>query len=184
MFAPSLFPRRSSAGFTVMELATVILIVLILVVLFFPIFTTIQSRVESTRCTNNLKNLHVAADTYLQEHRTWPQIKITGSSEQDLANAWIAALRPYGIEPSSWVCPTSQHRLGSPNLADPLNVRIDYLATPFAPGQQIPFKWTNQPWFAERFNEHGNGNLIIFPDGHVESMFDVMKRLQKPPAGS
>ena len=184
MLAPCPSSNRSRAGFTVLELATAFLIVLILIVLFFPIFSTIQTRVESTRCVANLKNLHVAADMYLQEHRTWPQIKISGSSEQDAAKAWISALQPYGIEAKAWVCPTSQRRLGNPDLGDPVNVRIDYLATPFAPGQQIPFKWTNQPWFAERFDEHGNGNLIIFPDGHVEAMFDVLKRLQKPPPGT
>ena len=180
MFTQYFNSRARTSGMTVLEVATVVLIIAILACMLMPVYATIAGRAERTGCTANLRSLHVAADLYIQEHRTWPQIKVSGSTEDDTARAWISALRPYGLEPISWACPTSQKKLGNPDLNDPANVRIDYLATPFQPGQQIPFKWANQPWFVERSNEHGNGNLIVFPDGHVEAMFEVMQRLKVP----
>ena len=40
----------------------------------------------------------------------------------------------------------------------------------------------NQPWFVESGDVHGNGNLIIFPDGHVQELGDFLSVMQKPEA--
>ncbi len=92
--------RSRRAGFTLLEVITVLVIVLILVVMLLPLLSYIQERAATTRCTANLKSLHVGADLYLQDHLSWPQIAVSGMIEQDTAKAWIAALRPYGLEPS------------------------------------------------------------------------------------
>ena len=175
-----LSPSARRAAFTLLEIVTVVLIILILVVLSMQIYNTILPRVDRVRCTANLRNLHVAAGLYLQEHRTWPQITIKKEQDQlQYARAWITALRPYGATPQSWACPTTQRRAQNPDLERPENARIDYLPNPFARGPQMPFKWARQPWFVERFDEHMNGNLVMFPDGHVESANELLPQAKK-----
>ncbi len=183
MFTPNVPSRPPRSGVTLLELATVVLILLILMVVLLPAYQGLQARAGRAGCTANLRSLHVAADLYLQEHHTWPQIQVSGFTEQQTATAWINALHPYGTEVSTWVCPTTQGNLHHPDLNDPDNVRVDYIATPFQSGQQYPYKWPNQPWFIERIDAHGSGNLIIFPDGHVNSAVEVLAHSKKPPAG-
>lgn len=171
-------PRR--AAFTLLELVTVVLIVAILVVISMQIYSTILPRVDRVRCTANLRSLHVATSLFIQEHRTWPQIGVTKEQDQTrYAARWVAALRPYGATPTTWACPTTQRRSHNPNLEQPQNTRIDYLPNPFARGPQVPFKWARQPWFIERFDEHMNGNLVMFPDGHVESANQLLPTAKK-----
>lgn len=176
MLAPNVSLRSPRSGFTILEVCTVMVIVLILVVLLFPAYQGLVARAGRAACTSNLRGLHVAADSYLQDHHTWPQIPVSGSSEQQFASAWIAAFRPYNLDFNSWVCPIIQKQAGHPDLANPENVRIDYIASPFKAGQQYPYKWPNQPWFIEKANAHGAGNLIIFPDGRVEDANTVLAR--------
>ena len=171
-------PRR--AAFTLLELVTAVLIVAILLVLSVQAYSTVLPRVDRIRCTANLRSLHVAASLYVQEHRTWPQIGIKKEQDQtQYASYWITALRPYGATPKTWACPTTQRRSQSPDLELAQNARIDYLPNPFARGPQVPFRWARQPWFIERFDEHMDGNLVMFPDGHVESANQLLPKAKK-----
>ena len=173
-------PSSCRAAFTLLEIVTVVLIVAILAVLTMQIYATILPRADRVRCTGNLRNLHIAANLYVQEHRTWPQIAVKKDQDQtQYATAWIAALRPYGTTPQTWACPTTQRRSQNPDLEQPENARIDYLPNPFPRGQQMPFKWAKQPWFVERFDEHLNGNLVMFPDGHVSSANELLPAKKK-----
>jgi competence protein ComGC len=169
-----------AAGVTLLELVTVMLIVTIIGLMLLPVVNTIENRVARVKCVSNLKSLHVGANLYVQEHRSWPQIKTQSRPQQDIATEWIARLQPYGIQQINWVCPTIQKLLGAPDLTDPNNVRIDYTSTPFDPNPQTPYRWTNQPWFVENGDMHGNGNLIIFADGHVQELNDFRKASPTP----
>ena len=184
MPAPNTFLRSPRSGFTILEVCTVIVIVLLLIVLLFPAYQGLGARAGRAGCTSNLRALHVAADSYLQDHHTWPQIAVSGSTEQQFASAWIAAFRPYNLDVNSWVCPILQKQASHPDLNDPDNVRIDYIPSPFKAGQQYPYKWANQPWFIEKANAHGTGNLIIFPDGHVEDAMSVLARSKHHASGA
>lgn len=176
--------RFGFRGFTLLELMTAILVISILVVMIFPVINNVQSRMEKVRCVGNLRSLHVAANLYVQEHHSWPQIPSHGIPASNVAASWINALQPYGLAQINFICPTTQRLLGSPDLTDPNNARLDYLSTPFDSNPQTPFKWSTQPWFIESGNVHGNGNLIIFPDGHVEDLYTLMAEQQKSPNGS
>ena len=95
----------------------------------------------------------------------WPQVTTKGVDSKAAATAWIATLRPYGLEQINWICPTQQKLMQNPDLSDPDNARIDYVATPFDRNPMTPMRWAKQPWFVESGDVHGNGNLLIFPDG-------------------
>ncbi len=183
MFSPS--DRRSApGGFTLLELMTVILVIAILVVMLLPVYAQLQRRAEKASCMNNLRSLHVAANLYLQEHHMWPQIGIKGVEPQDAATSWINALQPYGLAQNNWVCPTIQRELQNPDLTNHDNARIDYMATPFDTNPQTPFRWSSQPWFVETADVHGNGNLILFPDGHIQELGDFRDAIIKGSQGS
>lgn len=171
--------RRNLRALTLLELLTVILVVAILIVLLVPVVGQVQRRLEKTRCIGNLRSLHVAANSYVQDRHNWPQIPVVnGGDPKQMAKAWITVLQPYGINEVNWVCPTIQKNAGAPDLHDPENVRIDYTPFPYGRNPQDPFRYVNQPWFIEVADVHGNGNLMIFPDGHAEELVDFIKRIK------
>ncbi len=164
---------------------TVLVVISILAVVIAPLFPYLQARAQKTKCIENLKSLHVATGSYMQDNQHWPQISGNGYQDTTVANLWLAALAPYGLTQINWVCPTVQQALQSPDLNDPTNIRVDYLAMPFGTQPRAPFVYTRQPWFIEAANVHGNGQEIIFPDGHIEEAFDVVTAAGGiPPAGS
>jgi type II secretory pathway pseudopilin PulG len=162
--------RRSARAFTVLQLLLVIAIIAVLATLSVQAFSRLRARAERVQCTANLRSLFVAAESYLQEHNSWPQILMSPNSEdpsQDYATGWIASLKPYGPSQKTWLCPTVQRKLGDPDYLQLENVRTDYVASAFDDKPASPHQWPKQPWFAEIDDAHGNGQLMILSDGSV-----------------
>jgi len=86
--------ERRQTAFTLLEVFTVVVIIAILAALLLPVFSSLRSRAQRVQCTANLRSLYLAANVYVQQNGSWPQITISDSdtAEQDYANAWIAAL--------------------------------------------------------------------------------------------
>ena len=154
---------------------TALVVISILAVVLAPVFPSLQARAQKAKCIGNLRSLQVAANLYVQDNQHWPQISGNGSKDTAVAQSWIAALNPYGLSQINWVCPTIQQALHSPDLSKPANVRVDYLAMPFGTKPTAPFQHSRQPWFIEAANAHGNGQQIIFPDGHTEEAYDIIR---------
>jgi prepilin-type N-terminal cleavage/methylation domain-containing protein len=166
-------------GFTLLELTIVIAIVAILAILSFPIVSNLRARAQRVQCVANLKNLAVGANLYLQQNNdVWPQIRTPAPGEptEDFANAWIAALEPFGVPRKTWICPTMQAALQNPDYSTPDVARIDYIATPFDDKPGTSHEWPRQPWFIETGDVHGKGNLIIFTDGTVSDLRTVLAK--------
>ena len=162
-----------------LELVTVILVVSILLVLTFPVIDQVKRRVEKTSCIGNLHGLWVATNSYMQDHHGWPQVAvIPGGDQATQATAWIDTLQPYGLLQKNWVCPTIQHNMGGPDLSDHDNVRVDYTAFPYGHNVQDPFRYATSPWYVENGDVHGNGNLLIFPDGHSAELVDFFHEMR------
>ena len=161
-----------------LEIGIAVLVVGVLLTLSFPVFAKLRARAQRVQCTSNLRNLYLGANLFLQENGSWPQISMGGNPdtpEGDYANAWIAALTPFGPTQKTWICPTIQGLLQNPDLSQPENVRTDYIATPFDSKPLSPREWPRQPWFAETADVHGNGNLIVFTDGSVSDLKTVLQ---------
>lgn len=169
-------PRK--AAFTILELVTVLFIIAILIAMLVPAFTGMQARADKAKCINNLKSASVAVNLYIQDKEQWPQIDtgLITSNHQEYSRQWIEALRPYGLSRINWVCPTVQRMMGAPDIEKPENTRVDYLAMPFDSKRMTPFRWSTHPWFVERGNVHGNGNLIIFTNGTVRESNDFFPK--------
>jgi type II secretory pathway pseudopilin PulG len=172
--------RRDGGGFTLLEIFTVIVIIAILGLLLLPVISKMRARAQRVQCMANLKNLYAAAELFIQQNGSWPQIPMSAAEsdadEEENARAWIAALAPFGPTQKTWICPTIQGLLMNPDLSKPENVRIDYAATSFDDKPTTPHQWPRQPWFAETGDVHGNGNLIIFTDGSINDLNTVAAR--------
>ncbi|MDB6174699.1 MAG: hypothetical protein JWL59_4010 [Chthoniobacteraceae bacterium] len=171
------------SAFTLLEILTVLVVMMILVTLLIPALSSLKNRAELASCTSNLKSLYVGANSYVQEQGHWPQVGTKDIRSPVYTEAWVAALARYGVSRKSWICPTMQRLMKSPDYEKGKGVRVDYFATPFGDGAQTPYKYMTQPWFIERGNVHGNGNLVIFTDGSVVSLNDIAKdnRFTSPP---
>jgi prepilin-type N-terminal cleavage/methylation domain-containing protein len=164
-------------GFTLLELMTVIVVIGILAVMLVGATEKVRSRIEKFRCSGNLRTLHVAVNAYVQQNGQWPQINTALAKNQSFAyaDAWIKALEPFGAARGAWLCPTLRRTWGEPDFKTPETSRTDYMPTPFDSKQFTPFKWSRQPWFIEKGDLHGNGNLMIFPDGHIAELNEMVK---------
>jgi prepilin-type N-terminal cleavage/methylation domain-containing protein len=171
-------------GVTLLELVIVIGVIAILVALTLPVISGVRSRAQRIQCIQNLKSLYIGTDLYIQQNGMWPQINTVanaGKSEDEIAALWIAALEPFKVPRKSWICPTNQELLGNPDYNQPENTRLDYGMTTFDDKPTSPHEWPRQPWFIERGDVHGNGNLIIFADGSVSDLNTVTKGLTSTP---
>jgi prepilin-type N-terminal cleavage/methylation domain-containing protein len=173
-----------SAAFTLLELLIVVIVIAILATLLIPVISTMRARAQRAQCSANLRNLYVAAESYLQQNGSWPQIRVASDSDtadQDYGKAWIAALTPFGPTQKTWICPTIQESLQNPDLSKPENVRVDYYAMPFDDKPTTPHQWPTMPWFIEAGDVHGNGNLVIFTDGSISDSKTIAKNAAPAP---
>jgi len=162
-------------SFTVLELLVVIAIIAVLAAVTVPVLHSVRARAQRVQCVGNLRNLHVAAAQYVQDNNQWPQI--AGDSDDDdtsYAEAWIAALAPYGLIKKAWICPTIENALHNVDYSSPGNERVDYFGMPFDDKPMTPYQWPRQPWFVEAVDVHGHGQLIIFTDGSVSDLKTVL----------
>ena len=155
-----------------MEATTAMAVVCILAVLLIPAIAGARSRIERINCTNNLRELYVAGNAYYQEYRSWPQVNpdLLGGQNNAYDEAWIEALMPFAASRAIWICPTMQRAMGNPDYTQAANYRSDYIAMPYDNKPLTPMTWPTQPWFAERGNVHGTGNLLILANGSVTDL--------------
>lgn len=170
-------------GVTLMELMTVMVIIAILAVLIAPGIAAYRERARRIGCTENLKGLYTGATAYLTSNNgRWPQIRWSGETAQgqvDFAREWYAALKPYGIAWSNYICPSVQARLQNPDFTKDKNNRTDYMPAFFDDNAWTATRWAKQPWFAERQDMHG-GNLFILSDGSLIDIHEARRRSLEP----
>ena len=176
--------RRTARAFTLLEVLVAIGIIAILGVLVLVAAGGLRQRAQRAQCMANLRSLHVAANLHVQEHNQWPQIYTVANADktdEEFAELWIAALQPYGVQRKTWICPSIQSDSGNPDYLRPGDVRIDYISTAFDDKPGTPHEWPEQPWFIERGNMHGRGNLIIFANGRIVHSDELILEMSASP---
>jgi prepilin-type N-terminal cleavage/methylation domain-containing protein len=175
---------RGPHGFTLMELMTVMVLMAMLFALSFPAMSFMRGKAERAKCVNNLHALYAAGTAYVTDYNSWPQVDTDELENPAYAQAWIDAFTPYHLTRINWICPTIQNQLGDPAYGDNEHARIDYIPTPFDTTPRSPMRWPHHPWFIERGDMHGDGNLIIFANGQIETMNEVKKNAKELPQTS
>jgi prepilin-type N-terminal cleavage/methylation domain-containing protein len=82
-------PRRGRGGFTLIELLIVIAIILILIAIALPNFLEAQMRAKVVRVKADLRTIHTAMETYLQDWNVYPP---DSEDEFDFANHGLGQL--------------------------------------------------------------------------------------------
>lgn len=109
-------PRRSSAGFTLVELLVVISITALLIAILLPALRQARAAARQTQCLSQLKQITTAVSMYQVDHEDYipPWIDRTQSPTQ----YWTQQLVGYaGNQARMWVCPDSPET-GSVTLAE------------------------------------------------------------------
>jgi len=161
-------PRTGGAGFTLVEMLVVITIILVLIGIIIPNFSSIQMKAVGVVCTSRLRNIWTAFSSSLADGSGWPQIptntEIGSIAEQQW---WLDySSNNLGLTAKDWNCPTISRAaaISTNNLKGAL---ISYLPTLFDAKPLTPSKWPRMPWFTEAVGVHGQGNLSVRADGSV-----------------
>ncbi len=159
--------RSHRRGFTLLEILVVICIIAILAVLLVESYKTFAARAQRMQCSSNLRNLHVALDAYTRDQGHWPQCPFDLGHPQ-FDTWWLKEMSAYNLGRASWECPTYKLLKAKGEAEKTDEKSIDYVPTPFDDGPRTPYKWAMQPWAVEVGDFHGDGNLILFPDGSIK----------------
>lgn len=153
----------------------------ILALLITQAFPRMFQAASKARCISNMRNVHIALSGYLDEKRVWPQIPENEEDPYDprVESYWIESLKPYTESEEVWLCPV----LKAAQLKGPSGnvLRMHYVPTRFDANPASPRRWSTQPWLVEIADAHGDGALISFPDGRIQSMGEVFRSIPKNP---
>ena len=113
--------KSNGRGVTLLKILIVAVIIGILATLLFPVVSTLRARAQRVQCMANLRNLYVAADLYVQQNGSWPQIgeEDSDSGEQDYARRWINALAPFWPDTKDMDLPNYPESSGESGPSDP-----------------------------------------------------------------
>jgi prepilin-type N-terminal cleavage/methylation domain-containing protein len=105
------------SGFTLIELLVVIAIIAILAAILFPVFASAREKARQTSCLNNMKQLGIAVNIYIQDWddafpmNRFPTTKAASvNTGGDLAPSWYnwkRAIRPLLKSRSVLQCPSN-----------------------------------------------------------------------------
>jgi prepilin-type N-terminal cleavage/methylation domain-containing protein len=102
-----------SKGFTLIELLVVVAIIGILATLLMPALMKAKEKANRTKCSNNLRQLGIAAISYSDDKRFFPHFNRPHALDGDFLTSdpskSIRALLWYGYtdSPEGWICPSS-----------------------------------------------------------------------------
>lgn len=103
---------RNRKGFTLIELLVVIAIIAILAAILFPVFAKARERARQSGCVNNLKQMGIAHNMYLDDYDGTfaPNVGLVSlGTRQDGKQTWAEYLKSYNKALDVYTCPSDDH---------------------------------------------------------------------------
>jgi prepilin-type N-terminal cleavage/methylation domain-containing protein/prepilin-type processing-associated H-X9-DG protein len=147
-------PRRTGppAGFTLVELLVVVVIIAMLASLLFVALGGARARARTTVCLNNLHEIGLATQIYVNAHDSYPPAWINGTRR------WMDLLAPYITKKSEvYQCPLDDKRIAV--TWDP-DIILSYGINTFRFKDEAHCFW----YKVSSFNVRRPGQVILFTD--------------------
>ncbi len=100
--------RGRRSAFTLIELLVVIAIIAILAAILFPVFAKAREKARQSSCSSNLKQLGVAAMSYVQDFDEMYPSSWYGPGAYPGAYQWNGAVAPYIKNTQVFQCPSDK----------------------------------------------------------------------------
>lgn len=123
-------------GFTLIELLVVIAIIAILAAILFPVFLSAKDMAKASKCSNNLKQLGTALQTYLQDNHERMPFQASWDEPFDqfkpgVATNWAKALLGQSKNKDIFVCPSAVPPPANPDYKDIVATRYTKISYMF-----------------------------------------------------
>ena len=112
---------RPRSAFTLIELLVVIAIIAMLAAILFPVFASAREKARQASCTNNLKQISLAAIQYSQDsdemlmngQTKWTATTACSTDPSDhVGEGWAGQIYPYVKSTAVFVCPNDNTQFG------------------------------------------------------------------------
>ena len=147
---------------------------MILVVLATTAYKRFLPAAAKGRCMANMRSLHISFQSYVTDHNMWPQMPLQWlDNDASYDTFWINALKPYNDDERVWQCPVLARGGLKGVSGQPL--KVHYIPTMFDANPRSMYRWPRQPWLIEMGDAHGAGAHILFPDGSIRAMKEILR---------